>query len=241
MNKSSAWFGLIIGNTRLHWAAFAGGELEKTWHTPHLTTVLSQVEGYSDVPLYLASVVPSQTLLCRNYPHLQEIELAQIPLNQLYPTLGIDRALAALGTGEVYGFPGLTIDVGTALTLTGIDSRRNFSGGAILPGFRLQFQALSSQTAALPEGSLPQELPSLWADTTPTAIESGIVHTILAGVHYYITDWLGRFPDAVILLTGGDSLILFNYLLQLSPNFSDHLRQDDRLSFWGMRSIVLSL
>jgi type III pantothenate kinase len=241
MNQTLEWLALIIGNSRLHWGWFEQDHLKKTWHTPHLTTVLSLVEQRSDLPLYLASVVPSQTSFCRNYPHLIEIQLEQIPLKKLYPTLGIDRALSAFGAGETYGFPCLVIDVGTALTFTGIDAEKNFFGGAILPGFRLQFQSLSSQTAALPDVTLPKKLPLLWENTTQSAIQSGVIYHTLAGVHYFISDWLRQFPDAAILLTGGDSLVLFNYLQDLFPNLSKQITVDAELVFWGMRSLILSL
>lgn len=75
-------------------------------------------------PIVIASVVPSQTHLWQTwldrtaYPH-RILSLADIPLAGLYPTLGIDRALAGLGVGQHLGFPCLTIDGGTALTFTG--------------------------------------------------------------------------------------------------------------------------
>jgi type III pantothenate kinase len=70
------------------------------------------------LPLYLASVVPSQTALWQTYPDVHIITLDQVPLQGVYPTLGIDRALALWGAGETWGWPMLVIDAGTALTLT---------------------------------------------------------------------------------------------------------------------------
>jgi pantothenate kinase type III len=76
------------------------------------------------IPIVIASVVPSQTQLWQTwldsttYPY-RILSLADIPLAGLYPTLGIDRALAGLGVGQQLGFPCLTIDGGTALTFTG--------------------------------------------------------------------------------------------------------------------------
>lgn len=240
MNQSWEWLALIIGNSRLHWGWFEQDHLKKIWHTPHLTTVLSEIEQRSDIPLYLASVVPAQTTFCQNYPDTTVITLEQIPLKQLYPTLGIDRALAALGAGERYGYPCLVIDGGTALTFTGIDAEQNLLGGAILPGLRLQFQSLSTQTAALPDVVLPQQLPPLWANTTPDAIQSGIIYTTIAGVQFFINDWLKQFPDAAILITGGDGLMLFNYLRILFPDLSQQIHLDVNLVFWGMQSLVFT-
>ncbi|HEY9649108.1 MAG TPA: pantothenate kinase, partial [Coleofasciculaceae cyanobacterium] len=130
------------------------------------------------LPLYLASVVPAQTTLWQTCPTARVITLEQLPLQGLYPTLGIDRALAVLGAGETLGYPVLVIDAGTALTFTGADAHRQLIGGAILPGLRLQFQALAQGTAALPTVQLPTQLPPRWANQTSSAIESGIIYTV---------------------------------------------------------------
>lgn len=34
--KSKNWLGLVIGNSRLHWAWFSGDELKLSWHSSHL-------------------------------------------------------------------------------------------------------------------------------------------------------------------------------------------------------------
>jgi len=62
----------------------------------------------------------SQTALWQTYPDVHVITLNQVP--PVYPTLGIDRALALWGAGETWGWPMLVIDAGTALTLTGADA-----------------------------------------------------------------------------------------------------------------------
>ena len=119
---AETWLALMIGNSRLHWAEFSGGQLLKTLHSAH--GILPQ--NLPD-PLYFASVVPAQTsLLINHFPQAQEITLDDIPLENLHPTLGIDRALAVLGAGKKYGFPCLVIDGGTALT---------FSAGDLSPQF----------------------------------------------------------------------------------------------------------
>lgn len=238
-SNSFKWLALMIGNSRLHWGLFEQHQLIERWHTPHLTTFYTPIHQYSDLPVYLASVVPAQTHLLKNSSYLIEITLNDIPLQKLYPSLGIDRALAALGAGDTYGFPCLVIDAGTALTFTGINDRREFIGGAILPGFQLQFQSLANQTAALPDVRLPEKLLSPWANTTQNAIESGVIYTTLAGINYFISDWQKQFPDTSILLTGGDSSILFKYI-QLFPDLVKSIQVDADLIFWGMRSLISS-
>ncbi|MEG3437820.1 pantothenate kinase [Pannus brasiliensis CCIBt3594] len=243
------WLALAIGNSRLHWGRFRGDRLESVLDTPHLTVPLS-LDNLPEIvpdlltknasrvlPLRIASVVPRQTELCAGYPGARVITLAEIPLEDLYPTLGIDRALAVLGAGERYGFPCLVIDAGTALTFTGVDAGRRLMGGAILPGLGLQFRSLGERTANLPYLELPGELPPLWARNTREAIESGIIHTLRAGMERFIEDWWKRYPDSSIVLSGGDADRLERYWRAGEGRAIGKLRLDRTLIFQGILSV----
>ncbi|MEA5533834.1 pantothenate kinase [Crocosphaera sp. XPORK-15E] len=241
--KSNDWLGLIIGNSRLHWAYFQEDKLQFSWDNEHLSEpLMTQILPQNlllpnipnNLPLYIASVVPSQTKLWQNYPKIHILTLDQIPLKNLYLTMGIDRALALLGAGEIYGFPCLVIDSGTALTLTGVDSDRKLIGGAILPGLKLQFQALATKTAALPNVNLSESLPLRWSMNTADAITSGIMYTILGGIKTFIDDWLNNYPNSSIILTGGDSQLLLSYFRQQNYNLSKKLKQDKDIIFLGI-------
>jgi type III pantothenate kinase len=233
MEIQPKWLGLMIGNSHLHWAYFEQDILIKTWQTNHH----SITDFLSNIPLYLASVVPKQTELFLDYPNLKLLKLTDIPIKNLYPTLGIDRALAVLGSGENYGFPSLVIDGGTALTLTGVNQNKELIGGAILPGLGLQFQSLAIKTAALPRLNLPKTLPTRWAMNTQDAIASGIIYTLLTGIMGFIEDWLKQFPDSKIIFTGGDGEKLLGYLNELYPELTKSFKFDPNLIFWGMRSL----
>jgi type III pantothenate kinase len=248
--KSFGWLGLIIGNSRLHWAWFQGESLQKTWESEHLSTSVDKellrdivppsltAQFPSQLPLYIASVVPHQTALWQTYPNCKFIILEQVPLKRMYPTLGIDRALAVWGAGQRWGFPCLVIDAGTGLTFTGVNRHQTLVGGAILPGLRLQLQSLASKTAALPTIRLPQKPPNRWALATPEAMASGIIFTVLAGLKDFIQDWWKQFPESPIALTGGDSALLLSYLQVQSPELAARLMTDPNLIFGGMRSLV---
>lgn len=251
---------LMIGNSRLHWACFVGDTLQEAWDTNHLPAgsqdplsaisqlipeassplrqILQQSDTQTPLSLYLASVVPDQTKLWQTYPAAKIITLEHLPLLGLYPTLGIDRALAVLGAGETFGYPVLVIDSGTAMTFTGADANKQLIGGAILPGLGLQLQSLAQKTAALPATKLPQNLPQRWAKDTPTAIESGVVYTVLAGIRDFILDWRCQFPDSKIALTGGDSEVLISYIQVQFPEIASQIISDRHLIFWGIRSVT---
>jgi type III pantothenate kinase len=230
------WLALIIGNSRLHWALFADQHLLQVWHAPlsefnEFQHRRSQdwAEWQSSLPpfgpnalehhlycpfpeLWLASVVPTQSEVWRAYPNLTWLQPSDIPLQQSYVGLGVDRAIALWGAGMTYGWPCLVIDGGTALTLTGADASAALVGGAIFPGLGLQLRALAGSTAALSLVELPPALPTLWAQDTATAMQSGVVHTAIAGIGHAIQQWISTYPDSKVILTGGDAEQLSIYL-----------------------------
>ena len=66
-------------------------------------------------------------------------------------TLGADLVVGAVAVIAFYSTPAIVIDMGTATTITVIDGRNAFRGGAILPGVKLSFSALVSGTSLLPD------------------------------------------------------------------------------------------
>lgn len=245
------WLALTIGNSRLHWAWFQGKSLVKTSHSKHLSQTVENLPKYlkdvtqfpslpKDIPIYLASVVPRQTLFWKSHPTVTEITLTQIPLRGIYPTMGIDRALALWGAVQTYGLPVLVIDAGTAITLTCTTPGPVpiLMGGAILPGLRLQLQSLHRQTAALPTVELPKQLPSRWSLNTVNAIESGVIYTVLAGLKDFISDWLEQFPGSAIALTGGDAQLLLDRFKNQFPTIARKIAIDTQLAFLGIQSVL---
>ena len=239
---------LAIGNSRLHWAWFKNNDLIETWNTQHLSNLVAEdklplaelsnkliEQKLTKLPIFIASVVSQQTKLWQNYNEKQIITLQDIKLQNIYPTIGIDRVLAAWGGGETYGYPCLIIDGGTALTFTGIDPQKKLIGGAILPGLRSQLTTLKQKTAALPQIELPTTLPPRWALNTDKAIASGIIYTIIAGIYSYITDWQQQYPNSQVIFTGGDGEILSKYIQPQYPKLKFVIKCDRNLIFYGMK------
>ncbi|QKD82168.1 pantothenate kinase [Thermoleptolyngbya sichuanensis A183] len=252
----SLWLALAIGNSRLHWAAFSDSRLLHNWDSDYWTaaaiaqfaadpasaglSIASEVSLQAPVPLAIASVVPAQTDLWQQYPAQQILTLADVPLAKMYPTLGIDRALTLWGAICSLGAPVLVIDAGTALTFTAADRANTLLGGAILPGLRLQQQALAQDTAALPLVALQPDLnllPPRWATDTPTAIRSGILYTLLASLQDFACDWLLQEPEGAIALTGGDSALLHQALSQQNPALAARIHRDPALIFRGIPAL----
>ncbi|MBW4513141.1 MAG: pantothenate kinase [Scytonematopsis contorta HA4267-MV1] len=242
---------LMIGNSRLHWGLFIDDGLVYNWNSSYLPIdTIKQISQsqftiphfplptpHSPLRILLASVVPTQTALWQNYPDVRILTLENVPLQGLYPTLGIDRALALYGAASVWGFPMLVIDAGTALTFTGADENQNLVGGAILPGLGLQFSTLSQKTGQLPYVET-QSLPKRYVLNTAEAIQSGVVYTLLAGIKGFVEAWWQDFPQGKVALTGGDRILLSSYLQGIYPEIGIRLMVEENLILWGMGEII---
>ncbi len=222
---------------------------------PALTPSCLPAQAIPLSSLWVASVVPQQAALwdladgsAKVFANV--VVRSRIPILNLYPTLGIDRAINLLGAGSTVGWPVLVIDSGTALTFTaGIQQVKGNAlyGGAILPGLSLQRQALAQQTASL-SGSLSREsvqampsskpplMPERWAMDTAGAIASGNLYGTTAVLTDYLTDWWQRFPAGKAVLTGGDGPLLHSLLKQRTPAIAARVQLDNDLMFWGMRA-----
>ncbi|WP_308253218.1 pantothenate kinase [Geminocystis sp. GBBB08] len=244
------WLGLIIGNSRLHWCYFQDEKIQQTWNTsqaeslaelPHILdkTLYSYLKA--QIPLYIASVVPSVTKIYLSLPQTTIINPNILPLQDIYSTMGVDRILALWGAGCTYGFPCLVIDSGTALTFTGADEDKKLIGGAILPGVKLQLQTLFFNTAALPEVEIIREIIPRWAKNTPCAIQSGVIYTLIATIGDFSQDWLTKYPESNIILTGGDALLLFQYLEVILPDISNKIVLNSHLIFLGIQKYIEDL
>jgi type III pantothenate kinase len=257
--NSALWIALAVGNSRLHWAMFLNNSLQHTCHTlppepevflnalpqdwsawQSLSPLFQQVHPYPE--LWVASVVPLQTQLWRQYPNATLLERSDIPLQGMYPTLGLDRAITLWQAGTAYGWPTLVLDSGTALTLTGADAAGFLVGGAISPGLSLKLRSLQTGTAGLPLATLPLHLPELWARDTDVALQSGVIYEAIANLIFRIEQWLIPYPGSQITLTGGDTDVLMAYLQrwhqQISPlEWLYRLKTAPHLIFEGIAAL----
>ena len=88
---------------------------------------------------------------------------------------GADLIVDSVAAVEEYPLPLCVIDMGTATTLFIIDKDRNFIGGTIHPGIKLELQSLSSSTSLLPD---------VMFKTPEKIIGTNTVDCMLAGVYY---------------------------------------------------------
>lgn len=167
----------------------------------------------------VSSVVPQ---LCETYKLAVEKYLAIKPISLSYKSkmpiklaldnnkeIGADRIANASAVVKKYKLPAIVIDFGTATTFDIVDENKNFVGGIIAPGPKIQANSLSSFTSKLPKVKIEAPKEAIGKDTI-SAMLSGIVRghaCMIDGMIKLCEEELGQ--KATIIATGGFSSVLF--------------------------------
>lgn len=144
------------------------------------------------------------------------LQLADVPLKQLPPWLGIDRALVGWQAWrQSQGAPVLVADAGTALSLTRVAADGSFAGGRLQAGARLQWRSLAAETADLPLLGAPELAPLGWLDPkrswpwpTELALGSGVLWGLAAAISTAAMQARTEDQAVQLWLTGGDGAAL---------------------------------
>src|SRR3990167_10710473 len=122
--------------------------------------------------------------------------------------VGADRIANAIGA--VAEFPNkniIIVDMGTATTVCVMTKKRDYLGGAILPGMRLGMEALKNHTAKLMAVDI-EIPPDYIGRTTRSSIQTGLYYGQLGALKEIITECKREAflnENAVIIGTGGFS------------------------------------
>jgi len=211
---------LDIGNSRAKAVLHQNGNLMLL--PDHLATTLQQFQISA---VFCASVAGDERIAeVRHETGLQQStwrtvqsEAAKASLRNRYVEphlLGVDRWLAMLGA--VNQWPGqslLVVDAGTALTLDWVDVSGQHLGGWIIPGFRLQQQAVIGRTAKVFNNSMQHAQVALGTDTS-SCLQNGCLSAAVA----VILQAMLQQPVTKLVLTGGDALLLLPHLSEHNPH-----------------------
>lgn len=145
--------------------------------------------------------------------------------------LGADLVVAAVAATAKYEKPMVIFDLGTANTMSVIDTDGRFLGGAIMAGPRLSVDALSTGTSQLPHIDL---------DLPPRVIGSNTLHAMQSGAifgHAAMVDGLVDRVEAElgkelksVVATGGLAKVVI-------PQCRRDITVDDRLMLDGLRIV----
>ncbi|MCC8139403.1 MAG: type III pantothenate kinase [Lachnospiraceae bacterium] len=125
--------------------------------------------------------------------------------------VGSDRIVNAVAVINEYPVPAAIIDMGTATTICVVDAKKNYIGGAIIPGMRISADTLTARTAQLPKISL--EAPArLIGKNTVDCMKSGVFYgnvALIDGMLDRMEEELGE--KLTVVATGGLARTLIPY------------------------------
>lgn len=236
-----------IGNTNTNLGVFKGDKLQKTWNIS--SDVLRSSDEYGILILNLlknaqidekvtaaiiSSVVAPLSETYKNaisdYLKIEPFILthkAKLPVKidlKQPKEAGADRLANASAAVFLYKLPAIVIDLGTATTFDIVDENKNFIGGIIAPGLKIQAKSLSQFTSKLPKLKIEAPKEVIGKDTIE-AMLSGIVRGHACMVEGMIKKCEGVLKKKVtVVATGGFSSVLFDNMERefdfINPNLT---------------------
>ncbi len=218
---------LDIGNTMVTLGVFSDSGLSSTMRVATdsrrspdeyglLLTSLLQLNGIQReeiTEVSMCSVVPPLTGIfeevASNYFGVQPLTVTgavRTGLQIAYDNprdVGADRIADAVAAKELYGFPAIIVDFGTATVFDVISPDGVYLGGAIAPGISVAAEALFLNTSQLRRIELTPP-PSAIGQNTTAALQAGLVlgyAELVKGLVGRIKGELGGF--ATVVATGG--------------------------------------
>lgn len=192
-------FAVDIGNTNVVIGIFENGSIRCNFRVQSSTLRttdeyaaiilrLMESEGIkpSDISgVIIASVVPrliyTFNKFARKYMDLDPIVIAPgvktgISIKMENPKeVGADRIVNAVAAKQMFGYPAIVVDFGTATTFDVVNRDGDYIGGVICPGIKLSAQILHTNTAKLPEVEI---------EKVDTVIGKNTIHSIQSGIYY---------------------------------------------------------
>ena len=225
-------FVIDIGNTNTNIGVFDGEKLLINWNVASDTKKTADEYGILFLSLLNSAqtkFLPEASIISTVVPQLGETFRAalkkylnidailishksklpfKISLNEP-KELGADRIANAAAAVKLYTLPAIVIDFGTATSFDIVDEHKNFVGGIITPGLKIQANSLSSFTSKLPKVKIEAPKQAIGKDTI-SAMLSGIVRghaCMIDGMIKLCEQELDK--KANIIATGGFSSVLF--------------------------------
>lgn len=203
-----------MGNTKTKYAYFVDGCIKEkgSCKSGDISKIIHDYSGkVKNIMLSSVRPIPDSILskpMSRGCKLIVLSSKTEMPFKIFYKTpktIGADRL--ALVAGAVFGFsnkPVLIIDAGTCITFDFVDSKTKYLGGSISPGLQMRLNALSNQTSALPLVKL-SEPQDLIGHSTEESILSGAINGAIKEVDGTIDAYKKRYPNTIVVITGGDA------------------------------------
>ncbi len=228
-----------FGNTRLKAGIFHNDELFETiiLADGSVETINALIKKYDPQKSILSSVIDHDTAIenvlaqytaFHKLSHLTKLSFTT-PVGKP-ETIGADRL--ALCAAAVHFYPGkntLALGLGTCVTYNFINCQNEFIGGAISPGLEMRLKALNHYTAKLPLVKADWNSALIGYDTD-TNILTGVVIGMAHEIDGFIEQYMEKFGNFNVLLTGGD-------IVHLACHLKNKIFADPELIFKGLYAI----
>lgn len=144
-----------------------------------------------------------------------------------YPrSVGADLIVGAEALCVYYDLPAILINMGTATTITVVDSGQRFLGGSVLPGMRTSAQSLWESAAGLPEIAFGKPGRVISRDTTECML-SGIIYGMAGAIDAIIDRMQKDIGVCSLVATGGMARFAI-------PWCSHRIKQDEFILMKGL-------
>ncbi len=198
-----------IGNTR-HKAAYFDnmGTIIQLEYFDHLFTALQWLKSEGVGKVMVANVKGSEITTIEGLEIIYLSHTTKLPFKNSYKspeTLGADRLAAMAAVASIYkGDANLVFDIGTCMTIDFLNPQREYFGGNISPGLQMRLKAMHTFTNKLPLSNMEHlHLPA--GNDTLSALANGAFIGLKNEIETYISDTLESYPNANIILCGGDA------------------------------------
>ncbi len=117
--------------------------------------------------------------------------------------IGADRLVNAVAGIEEYKNGVVIVDSGTAITVDVISPKKEYLGGAIMPGVMVSLEALSGKTSKLQRFELV-EVKNAIGKTTVEALQSGFLYGFAGMIDRVVEETLSEIDfEPMVISTGG--------------------------------------
>jgi len=192
-----------VGNTHTVSGVFAGERMLAEWRLKsdrdrtvdelairyHSLFQMASISMKQITGFILASVVPTLETAWMNYADkyfAAQLQSSPISVNHTTRTgiaiatdnpgeVGADRIVNSVAAWDRFRQDLIVIDFGTAITFDCVNNRREYLGGAIMPGIGISLDALAGRTAKLPRIDIDKPAGSAIGRNSADAIRSGLM------------------------------------------------------------------
>jgi type III pantothenate kinase len=230
-----------IGNTNIKLALFEQRELKQLWSGTNKDRPWEQMNDFAFQNAILSgsgntNIEWWQDIKAENKLVFHREMLNTIQYEYLTPqTLGTDRLINSWYAHQLYPTKdNLVIDTGTCITFTFINSEAKLIGGSISPGLALRAQSMHDYTDKLPLINLSEaHSPELIGQDTQASIVSGVLLGTIFEIEKRIEQYLMKYPNLNIIMTGGSTQFFENKL-----NYK--IFADNHFTLKGLNELVLA-